>query len=71
MKITKKEYADRVTRAYSYWLHACEAKAFRGWKSAVARGLALRKIFLFFFPLSFCCDEKCSPFIFFFFSSCY
>ena len=49
MKITKNEYADRVTRAYSYWLHACEAKAFRGWKSAVARGLALRKIFLFFF----------------------
>lgn len=49
MKITKKEYADRVTRAYSYWLHACEAKAFRGWKSAVARGLALRKIFLIFF----------------------
>ena len=44
MSITKKEYSDRILKAYSYWLHASEAKAFRGWKSAVDRGLALRRI---------------------------
>jgi len=44
MDVTKKEYADRVTKAYSYWLHAAEAKAFRGWKDAVARGISLRRV---------------------------
>ena len=45
MAITKQEYSDRISRAYKYWLHAVEAKAFRGWKSAVAKGIALRTVF--------------------------
>lgn len=42
MHVTKKEYTNRASKAYAYWLHASEAKAFRGWKAAVAKGLALR-----------------------------